>query len=101
MSFYEEDFDDSEEKKIGLIEIAAEIADLDLSSTAPDANFTKLIQILATKLSMTDRQIASSMRISVPTASRWMNGVTSPHWAMRESVRRFALRYIENLSALL
>lgn len=60
-----------------------------------DANFTKTIRYACEVLKMTDRDLASGMRISVPTANRWLNGVTTPAVGMREGLRRFILKRME------
>ena len=65
------------------------VSDADL---ADDAVFDEIVRQSASALGLTPRRLAAAMRISIPTATRWMNNVTRPALGMRESVRRYLIR---------
>lgn len=60
-----------------------------------DATFTQVLQRGAKELGIDPGNLASTFRVSRPTATRWLNGVTWPAVGVRESVRRGFLALIE------
>jgi len=65
------------------------VSDGDLSD---DAVFDEIMREAKLVIGMTPRKLSSAMRMSVPTAARWLNNVTRPAFGMRESVRRYLIR---------
>ncbi len=62
-----------------------------------DAVFTEVVQRVVQELQLLPADVGSALRVSRPTISRWIHGVTVPHPAVREPFRRYALRRIDAL----
>lgn len=70
---------------------------VETSDLSVDSNFKEMLRSLVWTLRLTESEVGSALRVSSPTITRWINGVTAPHPALRESIRKYALRKLNEM----
>lgn len=70
------------------------------ANLADDEVFRTVCCRVSSDLELSSSDLSSALGVSRPTVSRWMCGVTAPHPAMREPIRRFALRRLARLVSM-
>ncbi|MDE2001590.1 MAG: winged helix-turn-helix domain-containing protein [Patescibacteria group bacterium] len=57
---------------------------IDATSDEDDAGFQMIIRILLDEGFVSERELARMVDVSIPTVSRWRDGITRPHPLMRK-----------------
>lgn len=71
---------------------------LDRAELSDDRVFAEAVSLVVETFGLPLGELGNALSVSRPTISRWMDGKTAPHPAMREPVRTFARRRLETLA---
>jgi hypothetical protein len=77
-------------------ELKARIENADLKD---DNVYAKVVDDVLYTLRLHEADVGNALHVSTPTVHRWRMGTTAPHELMREPIRRFAMRQIEDILA--
>lgn len=68
---------------------------LENADLTDDAVYADTVRKVMEVLNLSVSDIGCALCVSRPTVSRWARGVTAPHEMMREPIRRYARRMLE------
>ena len=71
------------------------VARLGVADARNDELFTELFQEAANELGMSDAELAEKLRVSRPTVTRWKEGRSLPHPAIRPPIFIWLTQLIE------